>query len=85
MNKLETRRALDEARTSIAELDRVLDAAAKRAIAIGADDVVERLSRAQAATKRGSDCLSEVCKRLLAGNGHDLTPTATSESHRLFP
>lgn len=85
MNKLETRRALDEANTSIAELNRALDAAANRALAIGAHDLFERLCRAKEATKRGSACLSDVSERLLGGNGHDLTPNARPESHRLPP
>jgi hypothetical protein len=85
MNNLETRRALDEVRTSITELDRALDAAADRAIAIGAGDVLERISRARAATKRGIDCLSELRKSLLGSNGHDPTPNARPESDRLFP
>lgn len=85
MSNPETRRALDEVRASIAELDCALDAAAARAIAIGAEDMLEQISRARAATKHGSDRLREVRKRLLGSNGHDPTPSTTSESDRLFP
>jgi hypothetical protein len=85
MSNLETRRVLDEARTSIAELDRALDAAANRAIAIGAGDMLERISLARAATKRGGDCLGELRECLLGARSHDVSPSAPPESDRLFP
>jgi len=60
MSSREGRRAPDEARRFIAELDRALDKTALRAAEVGADDTLRRITAAKAATKRGAVCLDKL-------------------------
>jgi len=69
MSSRETQRVLDEAGRSIAELNRALDAAAMRAVDIGASDILERIAAAKAVTRRGVDCLRTLRTILDRDNG----------------
>jgi hypothetical protein len=69
MNRGEARSVLNEARRSLDELTRVLDAAAIRAVDIGADDALARIAAAKYATERGADCLARLQGNLFGPRG----------------
>ena len=82
MDDREACRRLDEVSKSIADLSRLLDEAAVRAVDIGADDTLTRIAAAKIATKRGTDCVTRLRQALLGEREAALLKDHQSASDR---
>ena len=64
MGNVDRRKAIEEARQGVAELERMLAAAATRAVEIGAIKTLERLDAATVAAARAERCLDRLDETL---------------------
>ena len=60
MGNVDRRKAIEEARQGVAELERILAAAATKAVEIGAIKTLERLDTATVAAARADRCLQKL-------------------------